>query len=727
MNNHIRNFKFSQIFLILSFFLSYLSGGWIILPSPEPQRLAKFYFLTPDTGFVYNRHSVWKTMDGGISYRNISPPIDTNKSNVRIQYIKFLDDSTGYLWHHDYYPRHITDTIRIWKTTDGGDSWENILTTYESYEGGGGSLCFLNPNYGYVALPNDINIFKTTDGGRTWLPIAIVGNIVNDISFCDTLIGYGIGNNKIWKTTNGGGNWQLIATLDSSISLEKIQFPLNHHTGYISGYNDDAFDYGEGTILKTTNGGYSWEVIFSVKNEISSIFFTNNDTGYVSSVRIGEERDVGKLFKTINGRDFIRLALPKKVEEINTLFFISGTKTGYVSACGQENYWIFKTVDGGGESLGFWKQLTTIPEKPKKGVLLSYVPDSYSLFLLEKGKTRELWCYNIADDSWQTKKPIPVEIKEGSITFDGKGITVLKLKSNECWHYNITNDSWLKLPNIPGETLVKKGGCITSDWDSLLFVLKGGKKNEFWIYNSEKSQWQRKPNIPGIPVFKGASIAADGEYVYAIKGGKTNEFWAYDIEGDSWHRLSDIFGKGFKDGTCLAANPYYLEQDRVLAFKGGSQECWEWRGYWKLIPGIPGKKKIKKGAQLTVDENNNFYAIKGKKMQEIWLTDELTSTVIEGYEQVEISENIQTESYNLEIKDDYNIQISNPVKSVLHIRCQKSVKECRIFDITGKLVNQNVITKNHNETEIIISLEGINPGIYFLQLGKIIKKFLVIR
>jgi len=55
--------------------------------------------------------------------------------------------------------------------------------------------------------------------------------------------------------------------------------------------------------------------------------------------------------------------------------------------------------------------------------------------------------------------------------------------------------------------------------------------------------------------------------------------------------------------------------------------------------------------------------------------------------------------------------------------------ELEIFDVSGKLIKEIVTStsQSRNDGKIEISLKGINPGIYFLILGKETKKFLVVR
>jgi YVTN family beta-propeller protein len=73
----------------------------------------------------------------------------------------------------------------------------------------------------------------------------------------------------------------------------------------------------------------------------------------------------------------------------------------------------------------------------------------------------------------------------------------------------------------------------------------------------------------------------------------------------------------------------------------------------------------------------------------------------------------------------------NPAKSVVRVRgplIVKEVGEIKIFDASGKLVKEERITSAQEyKQEMKISLKGIEPGIYFLRLGKETKKFLVVK
>jgi len=70
----------------------------------------------------------------------------------------------------------------------------------------------------------------------------------------------------------------------------------------------------------------------------------------------------------------------------------------------------------------------------------------------------------------------------------------------------------------------------------------------------------------------------------------------------------------------------------------------------------------------------------------------------------------------------------NPAKAVIRVRYSLSVKdkaELKIFDVSGKLIKGIVLMGT--DQEIKIPLKGMNPGIYFLQLGNEAKRFVIVK
>jgi photosystem II stability/assembly factor-like uncharacterized protein len=126
------------------------------------------------------------------------------------------------------------------------------------------------------------------------------GKPLSDVFFIDSLVGWAVTNTNvsndsayILKTTNGGDNWNIIYY--SKNNFNKIKF-INYNTGFTAGVT--AY-IGASCINKTTNGGLNWFFVnppdaFFTLNDISIL---NIDTIWVSA----NESLTGGLFRTTNG------------------------------------------------------------------------------------------------------------------------------------------------------------------------------------------------------------------------------------------------------------------------------------------------------------------------------------------------------------------------------------------------------------------------------------------
>jgi photosystem II stability/assembly factor-like uncharacterized protein len=235
--------------------------------------LSSICFPTPQIGYsaVDNGSIVLKTTNSGENWNSIS----TGK-NGSISQIFFSDTSTGYMCGF------VSGfTGGVFKTTNGGNSWQQLTLPTSDYFGG---VTFISDQIGFAASTS--NIFKTTDGGDTWASVYAGGGQWGPMSFPTSNIGYATGvGGFILKTTDGGNVWT--QSTDPVASLATSLYFADANTGYLCA----SF----GVISKTTNGGSTWINQFSsTGNNPQSIFFTNLNTGYV----VGWE---GTILKTIDG------------------------------------------------------------------------------------------------------------------------------------------------------------------------------------------------------------------------------------------------------------------------------------------------------------------------------------------------------------------------------------------------------------------------------------------
>ena len=153
-----------------------------------------------------------------------------------------------------------------------------------------------------------------------------------NVYFLNNDTGFVCGKEAILKTTNGGANWNTLS-FDDTDEFEVIQF-VNSNIGYVSGAN--------GTLLKTINGGNNWT---NTSPNISDsagggIWFTNADTGLYaigtklySNSRILKTRNGGVSWDTVyKGSGWI------------SYFFFTDANHGWATASDSK---ILKTIDGG--------------------------------------------------------------------------------------------------------------------------------------------------------------------------------------------------------------------------------------------------------------------------------------------------------------------------------------------------------------------------------------------
>lgn len=171
----------------------------------------------------------------------------------------------------------------VFRTRDGGANWQKVLYLTDST--GASDLCInqADPRIIYAAMwertrrpqyqsygGKTSGLWRTSDGGDTWsellngLPKGDVGRIGIDISDTNPLVLYATYTdstgylNGIYKTIDGGDNWSRTADLGENSSywwwFSEIDVdPINPNIAYVSGFN----------AYKTTNGGTTWKQTFN--------------------------------------------------------------------------------------------------------------------------------------------------------------------------------------------------------------------------------------------------------------------------------------------------------------------------------------------------------------------------------------------------------------------------------------------------------------------------------
>jgi photosystem II stability/assembly factor-like uncharacterized protein len=170
--------------------------GWISLSPPLiSETLNDVHTFNDNTALIIGNYgAIYKTRDRGTNWTKIS-----SGTTRDLNAVFFLDGYNGWI---------VGKSGTILKTENGGESWRiistNLNTVYDVY--------FTTVNIGYLATHN--RIYKTTDGGDSWIEKFSTTDeslCFESIAFCDSQTGVAVGNSKgTYRTIDAGESWQKI-------------------------------------------------------------------------------------------------------------------------------------------------------------------------------------------------------------------------------------------------------------------------------------------------------------------------------------------------------------------------------------------------------------------------------------------------------------------------------------------------------------------------------------
>src|SRR5436853_2087112 len=114
--------------------------------------------------------------------------------------------------------RLVTLSGDLLSTDDGGRNWSTLIgAEFGKFY----SVCFLDTQFGWANTRNG-QVFRTRDGGLSWERIATVddetGPTLGAIGFRDRENGWMIDPFEFWRTTDGGATWLKLTPKDAGPS-----------------------------------------------------------------------------------------------------------------------------------------------------------------------------------------------------------------------------------------------------------------------------------------------------------------------------------------------------------------------------------------------------------------------------------------------------------------------------------------------------------------------------
>ncbi len=214
--------------------------------------LKKLYLISLIILFSSTVFSQWVPQSTGIN------------NNLRGVFV--LNETTGFAVGEAFPPGFAP----ILKTTDGGAHWvmKSSGTAYPLRD-----IAFNNNVKGFACGLYG-TLLKSTDAGDTWGTVDINTDAgFRAIDFPTKEVGYVAGEAGVFlKTINVGVSWD---SLNAGVTqdLLDIEF-LNNDTGYATGSNG----FSNGIIIRTHDGGASWQTVYTCPQAIPAIAVTDDNT-----------------------------------------------------------------------------------------------------------------------------------------------------------------------------------------------------------------------------------------------------------------------------------------------------------------------------------------------------------------------------------------------------------------------------------------------------------------
>ncbi|MEL6988666.1 MAG: hypothetical protein AAGK97_12655, partial [Bacteroidota bacterium] len=242
--------------------------------------------------------------------------------------IDFIDENNG--WYINGYGK-------IFKTQDGGESWSKVFEQKGTFFR---TIAFINDKVGFVGnvgtdyFPNvsdSIPLYVTRDGGESWKPVEYTGPYVKGLCALDLvkepfinhgktdykyhLFGVGrVGSPANFMVSHDGGNtWASKSMHEDCKMLFDIKM-LNKDVGFVCASSSESTQDGNAMILKTVDGGKSWKKVYQSDRPFETtwkISFPTDQVGYatvqsynpdeaITQQRIVKSLDGGETWKELN-------------------------------------------------------------------------------------------------------------------------------------------------------------------------------------------------------------------------------------------------------------------------------------------------------------------------------------------------------------------------------------------------------------------------------------------
>ena len=299
-------------------------GGRVVAVAGDPSNPLVFYFGATGGG-------VWKTENGGITWKNISDGFFKTGSVGAIA-VSEADPNVIYVGMGESCPRgNISHGDGVYKSTDGGKTWQH-MGLEDTRHIAKIRIHPKNPDIVYVAAlghifgPNrERGIYRSIDGGKTWEKILFRSEKAGAIDLAmdpnNPRILYaafwevqrypwgfksGGPDSSLYKSTDGGNTWKEITNNPGLPKGIKGRIGIA-----VSPAKSDRvwaiIEAKDGGVFRSDDGGETWQLVSNDPNLLQRPWYYSHivadpkdpETVYVLNVRFWKSNDGGKTYTQI--------------------------------------------------------------------------------------------------------------------------------------------------------------------------------------------------------------------------------------------------------------------------------------------------------------------------------------------------------------------------------------------------------------------------------------------
>ena len=306
--------------------------------SASTERIISYYQF----GRLINVHTAYDT-SYGLWADNVNGDWSISTSSTYLlSDLNFINSTTGWAAGTD----KGTNTHFVLKTINGGENWsrypvDNSTTDNDAFDM---KLQFLDSTYGYAIIKHTNLMYKTVNGGISWTSLSLPENYLTNMYFIDKdngwVVGYyNVSNGFVLKTEDGGSSWDFVyrSGIYNSSLAESIIF---NSQGI--GYLGTLVEKGNYAVYQTLDKGTTWHYMGSPSKNPHQLVSLAVDTLFLLSEEGLPQVSVN------NGNTWSNLSSCPMEYPGEMQFY--GSLTGWI--CGYDNLstpqdLLYKTMDGG--------------------------------------------------------------------------------------------------------------------------------------------------------------------------------------------------------------------------------------------------------------------------------------------------------------------------------------------------------------------------------------------